>query len=455
MSSGVEESGSESEGARDMGAVAWIILSTDGGPTADPDSGHLEPLGTAALDQVMQAVRSDDRVCPVSTTTLAIAFGTVVNLVPLDVLGDRLARAIGPGLSGNRADPGLAEAAGRSIAVGLAAPTAGESSYRFAQRARTAAGSSVRALGRGGSARLQVTEAVTVDRPTALAEANTAASAGVAAAAQGASAFVQIRRRVLHRYERRWADDASLLVADHRAIDGAGGTGPGSNCNLCVLVIDPMAARDAAPGFSSLAALSMAEQLGCRSAVATVGADEPLVTSVDGVDVDVVVLVLDGAWVGRSPNWESGAWGRPSQLTTAYVDKGVLVLAVSAGAGAGALASCVSQDALALFDLDRLPDALRSLNGSSVAEALQNGQLGLPGRFRALLGLTAGERRVLFYLTEGWAAQDIADELVVSLTTVRSHIRSVLRKLEVRSQLAAVAIANSRDLEHHTVTANA
>jgi hypothetical protein len=30
----------------------------------------------------------------------------------------------------------------------------------------------------------------------------------------------------------------------------------------------------------------------------------------------------------------------------------------------------------------------------------------------------------------------------------------VLRKLGVRSQLAAVAIANSRDLEHHKVTAN-
>jgi DNA-binding NarL/FixJ family response regulator len=75
----------------------------------------------------------------------------------------------------------------------------------------------------------------------------------------------------------------------------------------------------------------------------------------------------------------------------------------------------------------------------------------LPPRFKALVALTTSERRVLFYLTEGWAAQDIAEELVVSLTTVRSHIRSVLRKLGVRSQLAAVAIANSRNLEHHEV----
>ena len=100
-----------------------------------------------------------------------------------------------------------------------------------------------------------------------------------------------------------------------------------------------------------------------------------------------------------------------------------------------------------LFDPDRLSEALCSLEGLSSDEARQIAEFEFPDRFRALLGLTAGERRVLFYLTEGWAAQDIADELVVSLTTVRSHIRSVLRKLGVRSQLAAVAVANGRDLE--------
>lgn len=51
---------------------------------------------------------------------------------------------------------------------------------------------------------------------------------------------------------------------------------------------------------------------------------------------------------------------------------------------------------------------------------------------------------MLYYLTTGGSAQEIADEIVVSLATVRSHIRSVLRKLGVRSQLAAVALANRR-----------
>jgi DNA-binding NarL/FixJ family response regulator len=44
-------------------------------------------------------------------------------------------------------------------------------------------------------------------------------------------------------------------------------------------------------------------------------------------------------------------------------------------------------------------------------------------------------------MMEGRAAAEIATTLVVSLTTVRSHIRSILRKLNVNSQLAAVALA--------------
>ena len=62
--------------------------------------------------------------------------------------------------------------------------------------------------------------------------------------------------------------------------------------------------------------------------------------------------------------------------------------------------------------------------------------------------LTSSERRVLFYLTTGTSPRDISLELVVSLATVRSHIRSILRKLGVRSQLAAVALANGTGLRH-------
>jgi two-component system, NarL family, nitrate/nitrite response regulator NarL len=59
-------------------------------------------------------------------------------------------------------------------------------------------------------------------------------------------------------------------------------------------------------------------------------------------------------------------------------------------------------------------------------------------RFRRL---SARECEVLDALMNGTAPDDIASMSFVSITTVRSHIRSILQKLEVNSQLAAVALA--------------
>jgi DNA-binding NarL/FixJ family response regulator len=55
--------------------------------------------------------------------------------------------------------------------------------------------------------------------------------------------------------------------------------------------------------------------------------------------------------------------------------------------------------------------------------------------------LTPRERQVLACLLEGFSAERIAQEWVVSEATVRSQIRGVLTKLDVGSQLAAVAAA--------------
>jgi DNA-binding NarL/FixJ family response regulator len=54
--------------------------------------------------------------------------------------------------------------------------------------------------------------------------------------------------------------------------------------------------------------------------------------------------------------------------------------------------------------------------------------------------LTRREREVLAELARGRRAQAVADHYVVSLATVRTQIRSVLNKLEVGSQLEAVAL---------------
>lgn len=57
-----------------------------------------------------------------------------------------------------------------------------------------------------------------------------------------------------------------------------------------------------------------------------------------------------------------------------------------------------------------------------------------------LARLTPRERAVLGELAAGKRAQIIADQFVVSLPTVRTQVRAVLGKLEVGSQLEAVAL---------------
>ncbi len=55
--------------------------------------------------------------------------------------------------------------------------------------------------------------------------------------------------------------------------------------------------------------------------------------------------------------------------------------------------------------------------------------------------LTEREHEVLLALTRGLSADEVAASLFVSIATVRTHIRAILLKLGVKSQLAAVALA--------------
>jgi DNA-binding NarL/FixJ family response regulator len=128
---------------------------------------------------------------------------------------------------------------------------------------------------------------------------------------------------------------------------------------------------------------------------------------------------------------------------------GIRVLAVSVGASDIALAECILQGAENAFSLSELPreliHALAQPNGDRAHADANGGPVEHNGlrtdRLGRLLLLTRSERRVLHHLTTGATAIEIADKLVLSLATVRSHIRSILRKLRVSSQLAAVAIA--------------
>jgi DNA-binding NarL/FixJ family response regulator len=76
------------------------------------------------------------------------------------------------------------------------------------------------------------------------------------------------------------------------------------------------------------------------------------------------------------------------------------------------------------------------LTGLRMARARRTREL------RPFESLTQRERETLQALCDGEPAASIADRWVVSMATVRSHIRSVLVKLGVSSQLEAAALAH-------------
>jgi DNA-binding CsgD family transcriptional regulator len=55
--------------------------------------------------------------------------------------------------------------------------------------------------------------------------------------------------------------------------------------------------------------------------------------------------------------------------------------------------------------------------------------------------LTAREIEVLRLMAEGISTSRMADSMFISVTTVRTHVQNILRKLEVHSKLEAVSLA--------------
>jgi len=68
--------------------------------------------------------------------------------------------------------------------------------------------------------------------------------------------------------------------------------------------------------------------------------------------------------------------------------------------------------------------------------------------------LTERERVVLAELMEGHCAEEIARAAFVSISTIRSQIKSILQKLGVSSQLAAVALARRAEWSLDNPTGN-
>jgi DNA-binding CsgD family transcriptional regulator len=410
------------------------------------------------LARLAGVVRRDDRVCPASCSRLMVELRSDATRVAPFELGQRLAQAVGQHLVVD------GQPAELTVAVGLATPYAevdGVDLTRIAIAAQL--GSRDRLEHRHDPPGADpVTAAVTTDVDPASPnhaiglyqsepdDANEPRGSQALGQEISSSRVAPPRRR-----RNAWILSTGSLSRGSAQLSGRaqGEDGDVSAHRANAVVIDPTPSTPGSPGLSAVAAASVAEGIGLRSVAVARGSGGQLPLEIEGAPVDLAILVLDGSRAAQFSSRSPGTWRIPTQVTRYYVSAGVAVVAVSAGAGAATLAACAVDGAVPLVDLNQLPDLLQRM---SIADPTSRPGRGprrlvwtegcpLPSHFQALVDLTASERRVLFYMMGGWAAQDIADDLVVSLTTVRSHIRSILRKLNVRSQLAAVAIANSRE----------
>ncbi|HEY7106817.1 MAG TPA: response regulator transcription factor [Acidimicrobiia bacterium] len=136
-------------------------------------------------------------------------------------------------------------------------------------------------------------------------------------------------------------------------------------------------------------------------------------------------------------------------MVTGVTDLTLLGACVEAGASGvvdkGApLDHLVEQLAAAADGRTPLPASTRAL----MLDALRRARVDERQRSAPFDALTRREREVLAALCDGYSAGHIADASFVSLTTVRTQIRSIFRKLGVSSQRAAIAAAHRAGWEH-------
>ncbi len=127
-------------------------------------------------------------------------------------------------------------------------------------------------------------------------------------------------------------------------------------------------------------------------------------------------------------------------ILTMFTDPGTVAEAVKAGAD-GYLSKSSSRDAV----LQAIRDVVE---GRSVLDpAVTQGVLGtLSGSGRAVL--SERELSVLRELTHGRSTREVAEALHLSEETIRTHLKRIFRKLDVRDRAEAVAEAFRRGLVH-------
>lgn len=161
---------------------------------------------------------------------------------------------------------------------------------------------------------------------------------------------------------------------------------------------------------------------------------------------ELVLLDLD---LGETPAsvlsliGELRTGGATVLMLTGITDRPRLAECVEAGA-MGILAKSLDVGRLitAIEDASRGRPLLTAVGRDDLLAALRSHRARNGALAERFAQLSVREREVLNGLVQGMSVDEIATEGFVSVSTVRSHVKAVLRKLGVRSQLAAVALAH-------------
>ena len=188
---------------------------------------------------------------------------------------------------------------------------------------------------------------------------------------------------------------------------------------------------DAEPGFTVVG-----EAADGLAAVNLVTREEP-----DVVLMDIRMPHLDGIDATRQIT-ASGAATRVLVVTTFDIDEYV-ARAVRAGASGFLLKDAPPDELLRAIRVVARGDAL--LAPSSTRQLIEQYLTGtapaLDGGSDVVERLTDRELEVLGLLSRGLSNAEIADELVLAETTVKTHVGRVLAKLDVRDRVQAVVWA--------------
>ena len=197
----------------------------------------------------------------------------------------------------------------------------------------------------------------------------------------------------------------------------------------------------------SLLAQSLAFALSNLGAAVTVVADleaNAVLRTLSETKVDIVLLDFDlgDAGIGLHLIKPITALGLQVVMLTGETNPVVLGECVEAGA----IGIISKSEAFARL-IDQVSDVVQGRRLLSVSAreglltALRSHRANEGERLAPFERLTVRESEVLQDLIEGKNAETIATESYVSIATVRSHIKALLAKLGVNSQLAAVAMA--------------